>query len=254
MKYRIALQTLLSREIRRFVRIWPQTVLPAAMTSGLYFLIFGQLIGARIGDLEGIRYMDYILPGVLLMSVINNAYTNVSSSFFSTKFQRNIEELLVAPVPNWVMLTGYVGGGVARAGVVGSVTYLMSRFFTQWIPVHWEVVLGMFLLTALLFSLAGFINALYAKSFDDISIVPNFILSPLVYLGGVFYSIDMLPPMWRTLSEWNPIFYMINAFRYGFIGQSDVSPNLAFAILASLDLFLIAISLILLQRGTGIKS
>ena len=250
----IPLKTLLLREIRRFLRIWPQTVLPAAMTSGLYFLIFGQLIGSRIGAMNGVSYMDYILPGVLLMSVINNAYTNVSSSFFSTKFQRNIEELLVAPIPPWMILTGFVGGGIMRAAVVASVTYLMSRLFSDWTPVNLPVVAGMFFLTALLFSLAGFINALFANNFDDISIVPNFILTPLVYLGGVFYSIDMLPPLWRSLSAWNPIFYMVHAFRYGFIGQADVTPALAFAVLSGLNISLIALSLILLHRGTGLKS
>jgi ABC-2 type transport system permease protein len=254
MKNLIALQTILFKEIHRFVRIWPQTLLPSAVTTSLYFLIFGQLIGGRIGPMGGIAYIDYIAPGVILMSVITNAYGNVVSSFYSTKFQRNIEELLVAPVPNWVILLGYVSGGVARGVAVGGVVSLIAALFTQLQPVHPAVIASVFILTAALFSLAGFINALFANSFDDISIIPNFVLTPLVYLGGVFYSIALLPEFWRLASLGNPILYMVNAFRYGFLGVSDVEIGQALLIIATFVLVLALLALWLLRRGTGLKN
>ena len=254
MKHSIALQTILFKEIYRFVRIWPQTLLPPAVTTTLYFLIFGKLIGSRIGSMGGIPYMDYIVPGVILMSVITNAYGNVVASFYSTKFQRHIEELLIAPVPNWIILTGYVGGGVARGLLVGGVVGGISVLFTDLRPQHLEVIAGIFLLTATLFSLAGFLNALFADSFDDISIVPNFVLTPLVYLGGVFYSIDLLPEFWRNVSLANPMLYMINAFRFGFLGISDVNVGHAFLIITGFIVVLACWALLLLHRGTGLKS
>ena len=250
----IALQTILFREIYRFVRIWPQTVLPAAITTSLYFLIFGSLIGSRVGPMQGISYMEYIMPGVVLMSVVTNAYGNVVASFYSTKFQRNIEEMLIAPVPGWIILAGYVSGGVARGIAVGAVVGGIGALFTS-LPVQYPViVVGMFLLTAMLFSLAGFINAVYANSFDDISIVPNFVLTPLVYLGGVFYSVDMLPGIWREISLGNPILYMVSAFRYGFLGVSDVEIRTAFLIVSAAILGLLLWALVLLRRGTGLKT
>jgi ABC-2 type transport system permease protein len=252
--HRIALQTILFKEIQRFGRIWPQTLLPAAVTTSLYFLVFGGLIGSRVGPMSGIGYMDYIVPGIVLMSVITNAYSNVVSSFYSAKFQRNIEELLISPVPNWVVLSGYVGGGVARGLAIGAVVAGIGAAFTQLQPAHPWVVAAVFLMTATLFSLAGFINAVYANSFDDISIVPNFVLTPLVYLGGVFYSIDLLPELWRKVSLANPILYMVNAFRYGFLGISDVDLAMAFGIVGVSILLLLIWALWLLQRGTGLKS
>ncbi len=249
----IAFYTILYKEIHRFVRIWPQTLLPSAVTTSLYFLIFGKLIGGRIGAMDGIAYMDYIVPGVILMAVITNAYGNVVASFYSSKFQRNIEEMLIAPVPGWMMLAGYVSGGVARGLAVGGVVTGIAAIFTDLKIAHPEVVILVFLLTAILFSLAGFLNALFANSFDDISIIPNFVLTPLVYLGGVFYSIDLLPDPWQLISLGNPILYMINAFRYGFLGVSDVRFEQAVLIIAGFILALLLWSLWLLKRGTGLK-
>jgi ABC-2 type transport system permease protein len=250
----IAFQTILFKEIYRFVRIWPQTLLPAAVTTSLYFLIFGKLIGVRVGQMHGIDYMDYIVPGVVLMSVITNAYGNVVASFYSSKFQRNIEEMLIAPVPGWMMLAGFVGGGVARGLAVGGVVTAIAAAFTPLKIAHPGVVVLVFLLTAILFSLAGFLNALFANSFDDISIIPNFVLTPLVYLGGVFYSIELLPEPWRLVSLGNPILYMISAFRYGFLGVSDVSVERALFIVGDVILLLLLWALWLLKRGTGLKS
>ncbi len=249
----IAFYTILTREMRRFVRIWPQTILPPVITTALYFLIFGTLIGTRIGDMDGMPYMEFIVPGIILMSVISNSYGNVVSSFYSTKFQRHIEELLIAPVPNWVILSGYVSGGVARGLAVGVVVALISCFFTRLTVQHYEIALAVILLTAILFSLAGFINATFANSFDDISIIPNFVLTPLNYLGGVFYSIHLLPEFWQKISQANPILYMVNAFRYGVVGVSDIDIVLAFLIITSFIVVLVLISLFLLHRGIGIK-
>lgn len=254
MNHSIAFLTILGKEIRRFTRIWPQTLLPPAITTALYFLIFGKLIGSRVGNVHGVSYMDFIVPGIILMSVISHAYSNVVSSFYSTKFQRHIEELLVSPVPNWVILLGYVCGGIARGVMVGAVVAGISMFFTE-IPVkHWDIALAIFVLTATLFSLAGFLNAVFADSFDDISIIPNFVLTPLSYLGGVFYSVSMLPGIWQQVAKANPILYMINAFRYGLIGVSDVDISLAFAMTLGSIVLLTALSLVLLHKGTGIKN
>ncbi|MCX7098868.1 MAG: ABC transporter permease [Methylococcales bacterium] len=254
MNYSIALRTLVNKEVFRFIRIWPQTLLPPAITTALYFLIFGKLIGSRLGTVHGASYMDYIVPGVILMSVISHAYANVVSSFFSSKFQHNIEELLVAPVPNWVILFGYVSGGIIRGLLVGVVVALISMVFAD-IAVHnMLVTVTIAIMTATLFALAGFINAVLAESFDDISIIPNFVLTPLSYLGGVFYSVDMLPGVWQTISMGNPILYMINAFRYGLIGVSDVDIQLAFAMTGGFIAVLTLISLFLLYKGIGIKN
>ncbi|MGR8929813.1 MAG: ABC transporter permease [Gammaproteobacteria bacterium] len=254
MNYSVAFSTILIKEVRRFTRIWPQTLLPPAITTALYFLIFGKLIGDRIGSVHGVSYMDYIVPGVILMSVISHSYSNVVSSFYSTKFQHHIEELLVAPVPNWVILTGYVGGGIARGVMVGAVVAAISMLFTQVKIMHWEIATAVLLLTATLFALAGFINAVFADSFDDISIIPNFILTPLSYLGGVFYSIAMLPPIWQVIAQGNPILYIINAFRFGLIGVTDVDIALAFEMTGGVILFLGLFSLWLLHKGIGIKN
>ena len=252
--YRVAFQTILTKEILRFVRIWVQTVLPPAITMALYFVIFGKLIGAQIGDMEGYRYIDFIVPGLILMSVISNSYANVVSSFYSSKFQHNIEELLIAPLPNFIILAGYVAGGVARGVVVGITVTLVSLLFTD-LEVHsYAITLLVFVLTSILFATAGFINAVYANSFDDISIVPTFVLTPLTYLGGVFYSISMLPPFWQTVSLANPVLYMVNAFRYGLLGFTDIALWQAFAIIIGFIIALGGFAMWLLARGVGIKS
>lgn len=250
----IAFRTIVSKEIRRFTRIWPQTLLPPAVTTSLYFLIFGKLIGDRIGTINGAPYMDYIVPGVILMSVISHSYANVVSSFYSTKFQRHIEELLVAPVSNWVILAGYVCGGIARGLLVGLVVTAISFLFADITVNNLWVTIAVYLLTATLFALAGFINAVFADSFDDISIIPNFVLTPLSYLGGVFYSVSMLPDIWQTISLANPILYMINAFRYGLIGVTDIDIVIAFSITCGFIVFLTLLSLLLLHKGIGIKN
>ncbi len=254
MSYWVAYQTILSKEIRRFMRIWPQTILPAAITTSLYFLIFGTLIGKRIGTMGGVTYMEYIVPGIIMMSVISSSYANVVSSFYSTKFQRHIEELLIAPVPNWVILTGYVSGGVVRGSIVGILVAFISSLFVDLHIIDYSVAVTIFLCTAILFALAGFINATFANSFDDISIIPNFVLTPLTYLGGLFYSVDMLPGIWKDISLANPILYIVNAFRFGLIGVSDVDVATAFVIVAATIVVFFGFSLYLLNKGVGIKT
>ena len=254
MSYGIALRTIVRKEVYRFLRIWPQTLLPPAITTALYFLIFGKLIGNRIGIIGGVSYMEYIVPGIILMSVISHSYSNVVSSFFSTKFQHNIEELLVAPVPNWVILTGYVSGGVCRGLMVGVVVASISMLFSDIVVLHLGLAIGVAILTATLFSLAGFINAVLAESFDDISIIPNFVLTPLSYLGGVFYSVDMLSDFWQTVIKGNPILYMINAFRYSMIGVTDVDIQLALTMIVGFIVVLVLFSLVMLHKGVGIKN
>ncbi|MDP3876935.1 MAG: ABC transporter permease [Methylobacter sp.] len=254
MNYTIAFRTIVIKEIFRFIRIWPQTLLPPAITTALYFLIFGKLIGDRIGPISGASYMDYIVPGIILMSVISHSYANVVSSFYSTKFQRNIEELLVAPLPSWVILAGYVSGGIVRGLLVGVVVALISLLFAEVTVKNMGITLSIAVLTATVFSLAGFINAILAESFDDISLIPNFVLTPLSYLGGVFYSVDMLPGIWQNISKGNPILYMVNAFRYGLIGVTDVDIQLTFMITGGFIATLTLLSLYLLHKGIGIKN
>ena len=250
----VAFTTILTKEYLRFIRIWVQTVLPPAITTALYFVIFGRLIGGRIGEMDGFDYIDFIVPGLVLMAVITNSYANVVSSFFSAKFQRHIEELLVSPVPDWIILAGYVGGGMARGLVVGVAVTAVSMVFTD-IGIHsLPVTLLVFVLTSALFATAGFINAVFARTFDDISIVPTFILTPLTYLGGVFYSIHLLPPFWQQVSLGNPVLYMVNAFRYGILGTSDIGMLPAFAIIIAFTAGLGALALWLLRRGVGIKT
>jgi len=250
----VAFNTLLAREIRRFIRIWAQTLLPPAITMTLYFIIFGNLIGSRIGEMGGFGYMEYIAPGIIMMAVINNAYSNVASSFYSAKFQNHIEELLVAPIPNYLILAGYVAGGMARGLLVGFIVTLVSLFFTSIEIQHVWVTLSMIVLSSALFALGGFINAIYANSFDQISIVPTFILTPMTYLGGVFYSISLLPEFWQNVSLLNPILYMVNAFRYGMLGTSDIAISIAFAIIISCIIGLTSFALYLLHKGTGIRN
>lgn len=251
--YWVAFSTILVKEILRFSRIWVQTILPSIVNTILYYIIFGRLIGERIGPMDGFDYLDYIVPGLVLMAVITNSYANVVASFYSSKFSRYVEEMLVAPVPNWVILAGYVGGGVARGMAVGLAVTLVSLFFTDLVLHNIAVTLAVVVLTSILFSLGGFINGIYANNFDDISIVPTFILTPLTYLGGVFYSIELLPDFWQGMSQINPILYMVNAFRFGFLGVTDIPLWLAFAIIIGFIVALAALSLRLLSRGIGIK-
>lgn len=250
----IAIRTIARREVARILRIWGQTLVPPAITMTLYFLIFGNLIGSRIGPMDGITYMDFIVPGLVMMAIIQNAYGNISSSFFGAKFGRHIEELLVSPMPNWVILGGYVAGGVLRGLMVGAIVLAIALLFTHVRVPHPLVTLSTVLLGATIFSLAGFVNAVYAKKFDDIAIVPTFILTPLTYLGGVFYSVKLLPDWAEAATHLNPIFYMVNAFRYGLLGQSDVSMTLAYALMLGFVLALGALGLWLLKRGVGMRS
>lgn len=250
----IALRTIVTKEILRFSRIWVQTVLPPAITMALYFVIFGNLIGSQIADMDGFSYMDYIVPGIVLMSIISNSYANVVASFYGAKFQRHIEEMLVSPTPNFVILTGFVLGGTARGLVVGIAVMIVSSFFTD-LNIHsFAVVLLTVILTSILFSIAGLINAVYANSFDDISIIPTFVLTPLTYLGGVFYSINMLSEFWQSVSLANPILYLVNAMRYGMLGVSDIDIRLSFLIMVIFVFGLGGIALYLLHRGIGIKN
>ena len=250
----IAFQTILIREVLRFSRIWIQTIRPPVITTALYFVIFGTLIGSQIGDMDGVRYMDYIVPGLIMMAVITNSYANVVSSFYGSKFQHNIEEMLVSPTPNYVILLGFVCGGVARGISVGLAVTLVSLLFSELQIHHLGVLVSVVVLTSVLFSLAGFINGIYANSFDDISIVPTFVLTPLTYLGGIFYSISMLPEFWQKASLVNPILYMVNAFRYGFLGISDIDLLASYAIILGFVAGLFAFSLNLLNKGKGIRS
>ncbi len=249
----VALQTILGKEIRRFTRIWIQTLVPPAITVMLYFVIFGNLIGSRIGEMGGYSYMQFVVPGLIMMGVITNSYSNVVSSFFGAKFHHSVEELLVSPVSNSVILAGYVLGGVTRGLLVGLIVTVLTLFFAD-VSIHniW-ITVTIVLLTATLFSLMGFINAVYANSFDDISIIPTFVLTPLIYLGGVFYSINLLPAFWAGLSQLNPILYMVNAFRYGILGYSDINIYYAFLIVIFFNVLLWFFCLRLLSSGTRLR-
>lgn len=250
----IAFVTLLAKEVRRFTRIWIQTLLPPAITMALYFIIFGHLIGRQIGSMSGFSYSEFVAPGLIMMAVITNSYANVSSSFFSAKFQRSVEEILVSPTPNYIIVLGYVMGGVARGLAVGLIVTLLALAFTKLQISHAWVTVSIIFLTATLFSLAGFINAVYAKSFDDISIIPTFVLTPLTYLGGVFYSITLLPDFWQTVSLFNPVLHMVNAFRYGVLGITDTSLIVAFIGLAVSVVILFWVSLFVVERAKGLRS
>ena len=250
----IAYVTIVRKEISRFMRIWQQTLLPPVITTSLYFVIFGSLIGPRIGTMEGFRYMEFIVPGLILMSVITNAYANVSSSFFGSKFQRSIEELQVSPTPNSVILLGYITGGVVRGLLVGLVVTLVSVYFSELSIHNLFVMISVVLLTAILFSLGGFVNGLFAQKFDDVSIVPTFILTPLTYLGGIFYTIKLLPEFWQLVSYGNPILYMIDAFRYGFLGVFNINLVYSYGMILSFIAMLFYINLRLLNSGYGIRN
>lgn len=251
----VALYTITRREIMRVVRIWSQTLIPPVITMTLYFVIFGKLVGSRIGTIEhGFTYIQYLAPGLVMMSIINNSYANISSSFFGAKFQRSVEEMLVSPMPNWVILLGYVAGSVARGLVVGALVLGVALFFTALHITHPLVMLVSVILGATIFALAGFVNAIYAKKFDDIALVPTFVLTPLTYLGGVFYSVNMLKEPWQAISRANPILYMVNTFRYGVIGVSDVDVVTGLVVMLGFVIGLSIIALQLLKRGVGLRS
>lgn len=250
----IALYTIVRREVMRFFRIWSQTLLPSPVSMVLYFVIFGGLIGPRIGVIDGYRYIEYIAPGLIMMSVINNSFANVVASFFGMKFQRNIEEMYVAPMASWVILLGFILGGIARGCLVGLIVTFVALFFTKLHVHNVFVIVLVVLLTAMLFSLAGLINAIFSRKFDDISIIPTFVLTPLTYLGGVFYSMHMLSPFWQKLSYLNPILYMVNAFRYGMLGVSDVPVEMSLMFIGSCCVVLYLLTWHLLVKGTAIKS
>ncbi|WWO99291.1 MAG: ABC transporter permease [Candidatus Dasytiphilus stammeri] len=252
--YWIALKTIWSKEISRFTRIWIQTLMPPVVTMSLYLIIFGNFIGNKIDKIQGVSYIQFIVPGIIMMAVISNAYTNVASSFFSARFQRNIEELLVAPVPTHIIIFGYIGGGVIRGICVGLLVTIVSLFFVQFHVYSWLIILSTLLLTVVMFSLAGLLNALFAKSFDDISLIPTFILTPLTYLGGVFYSLTLLPPFWKKLSVINPLVYMISGFRLGFLGISDISLIWSLLVLLSLIVIFYILVWYLIQQGYGLRN
>ncbi len=254
MSNRIALLTIVSREVLRFMRIWLQTLLPPVVVTALYFIIFGNLIGPRIGSMDGFDYSQFIMPGLVMMAVITNSYSNVVSSFYSAKFHRSIEEMLISPMPGYIILLGYTLGGVLRGLMVGVLVMVVALLFTELYVEHLWITVTIVVLTATLFSIGGFINALFARSFDDISIVPTFVLAPLTYLGGVFYSIDMLSPLWRQISLANPILYMVNGFRFGILGTSDIDIGVAIGLIVVMVLIAFAVALALLERGTGIRS
>ena len=253
-EFLIAYQTIVRKEFVRFARIWIQTILPSVITIFLYITIFGNFIGDRIGAISDFNYIDYIIPGLVIMPIISNSYMNVVGSFYSSRFQKSHEEMMVSPVPDYIILLGYVSGGVIRAFVVGIAVFFVTTIFTD-IPVYnmWLVVLITFL-TSFLFSTAGFINAVYAKSFDDINIVTTFVLTPLTYLGGTFYSIDALPQVWQDISVFNPIAYIISSYRFAFLGLEETSLALSLSIVVVLIIVLFFVALMILSRGIGIKN
>ena len=249
----VAIRTLIRKEVIRVVRIWVQTIVPPAITMTLYFIIFGNLIGRRIGSMDGFDYMQYIAPGLIMMSIITNSYGNVVSSFFGAKFGRHVEEMLVSPMSNSAIIIGHVAGGVLRGLAVGALVTVIALLFTDLSVKHPLITVTMVVLSSTVFALAGFINAVFAKKFDDISIVPTFVLTPLTYLGGVFYSISLLPEFWQTVSKANPILYMVNAFRYGILGTSDIGIGYAYAIVLIFVILLFSTCLFLMNRGVGIR-
>lgn len=249
----VAFITLASKEIKRILRIWPQTLLPPAITMSLYFIIFGKMIGSRVGEMGGVPYMQFIVPGLIMMAVITNSYSNVVSSFFSTKFHGSIEEMLVSPISKHTILLGYVAGGLFRGLVIGFIVTILALFFTKLSMVHAFVTVFTVVMTSVLFSLAGMINAVFARSFDDISIVPSFVLTPLTYLGGVFYSMENLSSFWQTVSLFNPIVYMVNAFRFGILGQSDVNVCGSLLAIGGFTAIFYAVAYYLLNDGKRIR-
>ncbi len=249
-----AFKTIFTKEVLRFSRIWLQTLIPPAITMTLYFVVFGNLIGSAIGTMGGFKYIEYITPGLIMMSVITNSYSNVVSAFFSAKMHGHVQEMLISPVPNHIILLGYIGGGMARGLAVGIIVTLVSLLFSELHIKHPVTTILIVLMTSMVFSIAGFINAIYAKSFDDISIIPTFVITPLTYLGGVFYSISLLSDFWQNVSLANPVFYMVNGFRHGILGISDINPVLSFSIILIFIVVLYFTAYRLLQNGVGIRS
>ena len=250
----VGYKTIVRKEVTRILRIWGQTIVPPAITMTLYFIIFGELIGRRIGEMDGFTYMQYIVPGLVIMSVITNSYGNMVSSFFGAKFGKHIEELLISPLPNWVILAGYVTGALTRGLMVGAVVMMVSLFFTRIEVQHPLIMLTVLILTAIVFALAGMVNAIFAQKFDDIAIIPTFVLAPLTYLGGVFYTISLLPEFWQHVSVFNPILYMVNGFRLGMLGVSDVSLGMTYGVIITAGVLLFGWCMVLLHRGTGLRS
>ena len=250
----VGLGTIVRREIRRVVRIWVQTIVPPAITMTLYFIIFGNLIGRRIGEMDGVPYMTFIAPGLIMMAVITNSFGNVVSSFFSGKLHRHLEEMLVSPLAFPTIVAGYVIGGVVRGLAVASLVTVVALLFADLSIVHPLVTISVVILTSMVFSLAGLLNAIFAKNFDEISVIPTFVLTPLTYLGGVFFSISLLSPAWQAVARLNPILYMVNAFRYGMLGSSDIPIGTAYAIIGVSLIVLYSIVVYLLNRGTGIRT
>ena len=249
----IGFKTIVIREYGRIIRIWGQTIVPSAVTATLYFVIFGSLIGRRVGAMGGFNYMEYIAPGLIMMAVITNSYANVVSSFFGAKFGKHIEEMLVSPLPSWVIVSGYIAGGVVRGLLVGTGVTIVSLLFTHLHVQHPVIVVAAVLLTSITFSLGGFLNALYAKNFDQVNWIPTFVLTPLTYFGGVFYSVTLLPVWAQKLSYVNPVLHMVNAFRYGFLGVSDVDIWVAFSLMIGAAVALFGTAVLLMNRGSGIR-
>ena len=250
----VPLYTIARKEIVRILRIWQQTIIPPIITMSLYFVIFGALIGSQISDIDGFTYMQFIVPGIIMMSVIMNSYTNTSSSFFGNKFQKSIEEILVSPTPNSTIIFGFVVGGMFRGILVGFFVTLVSLLFTDLMIHNWLVLIVFLLLTSFVFSLAGLINGVFAQKFDDVAIIPTFVLTPLTYLGGVFYSLSMLPGMWQVIAQFNPIVYMVNGFRYGFIGVTDINIYFAFSMLVVFAVLFFVVALYLIKKGVGLRN
>lgn len=250
----VSFSTIVRKEVVRFLRVWTQTLLPPVVTMTLYFVIFGRFIGSQVQAIDGHSYMEFILPGLVMMSVIMNSFMNTVSSFYFAKFQRTLEEIMISPTPYWVVIAGFVTGGVMRGLFTAALVMLVGLFFTHIAIAHIGIVLVFALLTSTLFSLVGLLNAVFAKNFDGISIIPNFVLTPLTYLGGIFYSVTMLPPFWRTVSAFNPILYMINGFRFGFLGVSDVNVFLAFGILFTLTVVMFCVTWRVFKSGRGLRA
>lgn len=249
----IAYKTIMNREIKRFTRIWSQTLLPSPISMTLYFLIFGAIIGPKIGQFEGVSFVQFMTPGLIMMAIITNSYGNVVSSFFQAKFLKSIEEMLVSPMSSWVLLCGYVTGGMLRGVLIAIIVFIVSFLFTHIQVYHPIYAIGMVFLTAMLFALGGLINAIFAQKFDDVNFIPTFVLTPLSYLGGVFYSIQILPPFWQKISLLNPIFYMVNGFRYALLNISDVSAFQSMGVLLVLNIAALAGAYYLLEKGIGLK-
>ncbi|MBI5447444.1 MAG: ABC transporter permease [Gammaproteobacteria bacterium] len=249
----ISFSTIVSKEITRFIRIWSQTLLPPAIIMALYFIIFGNFVGSQLPLTQGYTYMQFIAPGLIMMAVITNAYNNVVSSFFTQRFQKSVDEILVSPTPNWVILLGFSTGGILRGVLVGIIVGLIALCFTHLHFQHLFVTFIAALLTSIFFSFAGFTNALFARKFDDVAIIPTFILTPLTYLGGVFYSLNQLPPHWQTFAKLNPIIYMVDTFRYGLLGITDINVYFSLGLLFLLTCLLFFVNLYLLNKGVGLK-